>query len=145
MMYGWQLSSYRTVGRALLTIISLQIGIFNYDEVLIFPFICICQAGFVMLILILQCFPGSEWSPPARWIPVWFLHRVHVVYGAQSPHISNPGGILQGANTSQGKYFRHNQIKWTLGMYIPLATAGWQKLETRLEVQRNWTAPAHVI
>lgn len=33
MMYGWQLSSYRTVGRALLTIISLQIGIFNYDEV----------------------------------------------------------------------------------------------------------------
>lgn len=36
MMYGWQLTSYRTVSRALLTIISLQIGIFNYDEVLIF-------------------------------------------------------------------------------------------------------------
>ncbi|XP_056899463.1 polycystic kidney disease protein 1-like 2 [Takifugu flavidus] len=34
MMYGWQISSYRTVSRALLTIISLQIGIFNYDEVL---------------------------------------------------------------------------------------------------------------
>lgn len=36
MIYGWQLTSYRTVCRALLTIISLQIGIFNYDEVLIF-------------------------------------------------------------------------------------------------------------
>lgn len=35
-MYGWQLSSYRTVGRALLSVISLQIGIFNYEEVLIF-------------------------------------------------------------------------------------------------------------
>lgn len=48
-MYGWQLSSYRTLGRALVTIISLQIGIFNYDEVLIPPppilsiiFICSC-------------------------------------------------------------------------------------------------------
>ncbi|KAG7235119.1 hypothetical protein INR49_025224 [Caranx melampygus] len=32
--YGWRLSSYRTFTDALLTIISLQMGIFNYDEVL---------------------------------------------------------------------------------------------------------------
>ncbi|XP_024919442.1 polycystic kidney disease protein 1-like 2 [Cynoglossus semilaevis] len=32
-MYGWQLFSYRTLSDALLTVISLQIGIFNYDEV----------------------------------------------------------------------------------------------------------------
>ncbi|XP_078118997.1 polycystin-1-like protein 2 [Sander vitreus] len=33
-MYGWQLSSYRTWLDALVTIVSLQIGIFNYDEVI---------------------------------------------------------------------------------------------------------------
>ncbi|XP_065818468.1 polycystin-1-like protein 2 [Labrus bergylta] len=33
-LYGWKLCHYRTLTDALLTIISLQIGIFNYDEVL---------------------------------------------------------------------------------------------------------------
>ncbi|XP_032386246.1 polycystic kidney disease protein 1-like 2 [Etheostoma spectabile] len=33
-MYGWQLSSYRTLLDALLTIVALQMGIFNYDEVI---------------------------------------------------------------------------------------------------------------
>ncbi|XP_074514137.1 polycystin-1-like protein 2 [Sebastes fasciatus] len=33
-IYGWKVSSYKTLTDALLTIISLQIGIFNYDEVL---------------------------------------------------------------------------------------------------------------
>ncbi|XP_042283303.1 polycystic kidney disease protein 1-like 2 [Thunnus maccoyii] len=33
-IYGWKMSSYRTLLDALLTMISLQIGIFNYDEVL---------------------------------------------------------------------------------------------------------------
>uniref|UniRef100_A0A8D3E2G5 Polycystic kidney disease protein 1-like 2 n=1 Tax=Scophthalmus maximus TaxID=52904 RepID=A0A8D3E2G5_SCOMX len=33
-IYGWKISSYRTFADALLTIISLQIGIFNYSEVL---------------------------------------------------------------------------------------------------------------
>ncbi|KAM9851174.1 polycystin-1-like protein 2 [Aulostomus maculatus] len=34
LIYGWELSSYRTLPDALLTIISLQMGTFNYDEVL---------------------------------------------------------------------------------------------------------------
>ncbi|XP_038575816.1 polycystic kidney disease protein 1-like 2 [Micropterus salmoides] len=34
LIYGWRMSSYRTVADALMTIILLQIGIFNYDEVL---------------------------------------------------------------------------------------------------------------
>ncbi|XP_034417690.1 polycystic kidney disease protein 1-like 2 [Cyclopterus lumpus] len=33
-IYGWKMSSYRTLMDALLTVISMQIGIFNYDEVL---------------------------------------------------------------------------------------------------------------
>ncbi|MED6281092.1 hypothetical protein CHARACLAT_017734, partial [Characodon lateralis] len=33
-IYGWKLSSYKTFIDSLLTIISLQLGIFNYDEVL---------------------------------------------------------------------------------------------------------------
>ncbi|XP_027877842.1 polycystic kidney disease protein 1-like 2 [Xiphophorus couchianus] len=33
-IYGWNISSYKTFLASLLTIISLQIGIFNYDEVL---------------------------------------------------------------------------------------------------------------
>ncbi|XP_041806603.1 polycystic kidney disease protein 1-like 2 [Chelmon rostratus] len=33
-IYGWKISSYRTLANALVTIISLQIGIFNYGEVL---------------------------------------------------------------------------------------------------------------
>ncbi|KAK5861396.1 hypothetical protein PBY51_022796 [Eleginops maclovinus] len=33
-IYGWKVSSYKTLTDALLTLISLQIGIFNYDEVL---------------------------------------------------------------------------------------------------------------
>lgn len=45
-MYGWQLSSYRTVGRALLSVISLQIGIFNYEEVLIFIHCFDCPGSF---------------------------------------------------------------------------------------------------
>ncbi|GLD74106.1 polycystic kidney disease protein 1-like 2 [Lates japonicus] len=33
-IYGWKLSSYRTFADSLLTILSLQMGIFNYAEVL---------------------------------------------------------------------------------------------------------------
>ncbi|XP_062258132.1 polycystin-1-like protein 2 [Platichthys flesus] len=33
-IYGWKISSYKTLGDALLTIISLQLGIFDYGEVL---------------------------------------------------------------------------------------------------------------
>nr|XP_033965449.1 LOW QUALITY PROTEIN: polycystic kidney disease protein 1-like 2 [Pseudochaenichthys georgianus] len=33
-IYGWKVSSYKTLTDALLTLISLQIGIFNYNEVL---------------------------------------------------------------------------------------------------------------
>ncbi|XP_008278370.1 polycystic kidney disease protein 1-like 2 [Stegastes partitus] len=33
-IYGWEMSSYKTLADSLLTIISLQIGIFNYNEVL---------------------------------------------------------------------------------------------------------------
>ncbi|XP_043987289.1 polycystic kidney disease protein 1-like 2 [Gambusia affinis] len=33
-IYGWKISSYKTFFDSLLTIISLQLGIFNYDEVL---------------------------------------------------------------------------------------------------------------
>ncbi|KAI3355890.1 hypothetical protein L3Q82_004434 [Scortum barcoo] len=33
-IYGWKISSYRTLTDAFLTIINFQIGIFNYDEVL---------------------------------------------------------------------------------------------------------------
>ncbi|XP_031725951.1 polycystic kidney disease protein 1-like 2 [Anarrhichthys ocellatus] len=33
-IYGWKMSSYRTLADALVTVISLQIGIFNYDEVM---------------------------------------------------------------------------------------------------------------
>lgn len=32
-IYGWNLSSYKTFMDALMTLIGLQIGIFNYDEV----------------------------------------------------------------------------------------------------------------
>lgn len=97
-MFGWRLSSYRTLGRALVTIISLQIGIFNYDEVLFFPnlsIIYICRPVFVTFTVKFQRFSGFERSPPAGRTPLWFMHRIHVVYGAQSPHIGHPGGILQ--------------------------------------------------
>lgn len=33
LMYGWKLCSYRTLLDAALTMISLQLGIFNYEEV----------------------------------------------------------------------------------------------------------------
>lgn len=33
LIYGWKTPAYRTFGNALITIISLQIGIFDYDEV----------------------------------------------------------------------------------------------------------------
>lgn len=32
------------------------------------------------------------------------MRHIHVVYGAQSLHISDPGGILQRAKISQGKF-----------------------------------------
>lgn len=57
-----------------------------------------------MLVLILRCFPGLQRSPPAGWIPVRFLYRVHVFYGAQSPPICDLGSIFQRANISRGKY-----------------------------------------
>ncbi|XP_041858595.1 polycystic kidney disease protein 1-like 2 [Melanotaenia boesemani] len=34
MIYGWEISSYKTFADSFLTIVGLQIGIFNYDEVL---------------------------------------------------------------------------------------------------------------
>lgn len=57
-----------------------------------------------MLTLKFQRFPGFERSSPAEWIPFWVMYRIHVIYGAQSPHISDPRGILQRAKTSQGEY-----------------------------------------
>ncbi|XP_062287305.1 polycystin-1-like protein 2 [Scomber scombrus] len=56
-LYGWKMSSYRTLLDALLRIISLQIGIFNYDEVLVYNTLlgalligsCIVFMSFVVL------------------------------------------------------------------------------------------------
>nr|XP_043906417.1 polycystic kidney disease protein 1-like 2 [Solea senegalensis] len=61
-IYGWKLSSYRTLSDALLTIISLQIGIFNYEEVFDYnPVLtglligsCIMLMTFVMLNLLVS-------------------------------------------------------------------------------------------
>lgn len=62
-----------------------------------------------MLTLKFQCFPGFEQLPPVGRIPLWLMYHIHVVYGAQSPHISDPGGILQWAKISQGEYLPHKQ------------------------------------
>uniref|UniRef100_A0A3B4YES0 Polycystic kidney disease protein 1-like 2 n=1 Tax=Seriola lalandi dorsalis TaxID=1841481 RepID=A0A3B4YES0_SERLL len=61
-IYGWKLSSYRTLSDALLTIIGLQIGIFNYDEVLDYNLVlgglifgsCIVIMTFVLLNLLIS-------------------------------------------------------------------------------------------
>ncbi|XP_054471700.1 polycystic kidney disease protein 1-like 2 [Anoplopoma fimbria] len=61
-IYGWKVSSYKTLSDALLTIISLQIGIFNYDEVLDYTPVlggllfgsCIVLMTFVVLNLLLS-------------------------------------------------------------------------------------------
>ncbi|XP_022597025.1 polycystic kidney disease protein 1-like 2 [Seriola dumerili] len=61
-IYGWKLSSYRTLSDALLTIIGLQIGIFNYDEVLDYNLLlggllfgsCIVIMTFVLLNLLIS-------------------------------------------------------------------------------------------
>ncbi|XP_068592767.1 polycystin-1-like protein 2 [Cebidichthys violaceus] len=61
-IYGWKMSSYRTLTDALVTVISLQIGIFNYDEVMDYnPVLsgllfgsCIVFMTFVVLNLLLS-------------------------------------------------------------------------------------------
>ncbi|KAM7380789.1 hypothetical protein PAMP_004062 [Pampus punctatissimus] len=61
-MYGWKMSSYRTLLDALLTLISLQMGIFNYEEVLDYNFLlgallfgsCIVFMTFVVLNLFIS-------------------------------------------------------------------------------------------
>lgn len=80
--------------------------------------IFICRAVFVMLTMKFQCFPGFERSPTAGRIPLWFMHCIHVVYVAQFPHISDPGGILPRAKTSQGEYLPHKRSIMMLVRYV---------------------------
>uniref|UniRef100_A0AAQ6AF67 Polycystic kidney disease 1 like 2a n=1 Tax=Amphiprion ocellaris TaxID=80972 RepID=A0AAQ6AF67_AMPOC len=61
-IYGWEISSYKTLMDAVLTIISLQIGIFNYNEVLNYSPVlggfligsCIVFMSFVVLNLLVS-------------------------------------------------------------------------------------------
>ncbi|XP_030614668.1 polycystic kidney disease protein 1-like 2 [Archocentrus centrarchus] len=67
LIYGWKLSSYKTFVDALMTVISLQIGIFNYDEVLdnnpllggLLVGSCIIFMTFVVLTLLLSVIIGA--------------------------------------------------------------------------------------
>uniref|UniRef100_A0A8C5BSP8 Polycystic kidney disease 1 like 2b n=1 Tax=Gadus morhua TaxID=8049 RepID=A0A8C5BSP8_GADMO len=71
LLYGWKMYSYRTLLDSALTMVSLQLGIFNYDEVLNYnPLLggfligsCIVFMTFVVLNLfisvILECFSSS--------------------------------------------------------------------------------------
>ncbi|KAL4613536.1 polycystic kidney disease protein 1-like 2 [Arapaima gigas] len=62
LMYGWKLSSYRTLSEAAVTIVSLQLGIFNYQEVLDYNLVlgafligsCIIFMTFVVLNLFIS-------------------------------------------------------------------------------------------
>lgn len=65
-----------------------------------------------------QSFPGFERSPAAGRIALWFMYRICVIYTAQSPHISDYGGILHRAKKSQGKYLPPKQsIMMHVSMY----------------------------
>uniref|UniRef100_A0A665VIF9 Polycystic kidney disease 1 like 2a n=1 Tax=Echeneis naucrates TaxID=173247 RepID=A0A665VIF9_ECHNA len=67
MIYGWRISSYHTLADALLTIICLQIGIFNYDEVLDHNLLlggllfgsCIIMVTFVLLNILISVILGA--------------------------------------------------------------------------------------
>lgn len=47
LIYGWKLSSYKTFTDSLLTVISLQAGIFNYDEVSAYRLENLCHTEIV--------------------------------------------------------------------------------------------------
>ncbi|XP_071328687.1 polycystin-1-like protein 2 [Trachinotus anak] len=62
LIYGWKLSSYKTLADSLITIINLQIGMFNYDEVFDYNLLlggllfgsCIVIMTFVLLNLLIS-------------------------------------------------------------------------------------------
>lgn len=103
-MYGWKLYSYRTLLDAAQTMVSLQLGIFNYEEVsntsLILPqqiisTDCCCSVG--------PFYPtGSELQSRAWCFPHWLLYCVHDVCCAEPLHLSHPCGVQSRANLPQG-------------------------------------------
>lgn len=112
LMYGWKLYSYRTLLDAAQTMISLQLGIFNYEEVSVIindPKLSTWALyslanGFVWY----PCYiSGSQLQSGAWRLSHWLLHCVHDLRGVEPLYFGHPGGIQSGANISQGNSHIH--------------------------------------
>lgn len=104
LMYGWKLYSYRTLLDAAQTMVSLQLGIFNYEEVR--GRLLSLYHGTLHQMMVAQLFAnlaGSELQPSSRCFPHRLLHRLYDICCVEPLHLGYPGGIQSGAGTSSGK------------------------------------------
>lgn len=97
-MYGWRLYSYRTLLEAAQTIICLQLGIFNYDEVKIKTYteFVLTANVFKNLHCSMYRFPlptgfGLQSSPGS--FPDWILHYLYDIRSSQPLYICDFGGF----------------------------------------------------
>lgn len=97
LMYGWKLYSYHTLLHAAKTIVSLQLGIFNYEEVweiITNMFVHNDQSQWLNLTLLLPQKTGFELQSCSWCIHHWFMHHLHDICGSEPIYIGNPGGIF---------------------------------------------------
>ncbi|KAK7880666.1 hypothetical protein WMY93_032697 [Mugilogobius chulae] len=78
LLYGWQMFSYKTLPDSLLTIIKLQLGIFNYSEVL-------------------------DYNPVLGALLVGVLCGLHGLRGPEPPDLCDPGGFSGRTDPAPGQ------------------------------------------
>lgn len=111
-MYGWKLYTYRTLLDAAQTMISLQLGIFNYEEVSdVISDPKLSTGAFCSLADVFARYScnisGSQLQPGAWRLSHWLLHSVHELCGDEPLYFGHPGGIQSGADTSPGNLHIH--------------------------------------
>lgn len=94
-----------------MTLIRLQIGIFNYDQVFLLSFslpsliVSSSSSSAVMPLemnRVSSSPPGSEWKHAPGWTPLRLLRRLHDVCAPQPAAVGDPGGLQPGAEAPSG-------------------------------------------
>lgn len=108
-LYGQQMATYKTLGDSLVTLVKLQLGIFNYDEVRlssatltslliqrVTPVLHLCYT------CLLRPTPGVGLQPCPRGRPHRLLRHLHDFCGSESADLCGPRGVQTRAAPSQG-------------------------------------------
>lgn len=155
-MYGWRLYSYRTLIEAAQTIICLQLGIFNYDEVRILAYTQLLSPNLFKNLYCSWCHfllhTGFGLQSSSGCFPHRILHYLYDIRSAQPLYICDFGGFQRRATSSHCKsliisessyIFHHSKsVNW---MFISFPSALWRRGDRRPDADEDLQSSWHQV